>query len=427
MKKYYPVIFVEIYLIVTLFIFGFGPVDFNNENSFVFWALMLLYHVSFVLGYFISCQERRDFEVVKALKIPLFLFYVAFFFGIISIANTYKNLMLSSSIIPYNIFNDIYVGLTEPGAVYTQRMIDLGNGVGAGGSRLGNIISFFFSFFKLLFIFIFIYYWSELGFFKKMLSILYSLFFLSSGFVSGTNSVVFIFFIFFMFSLLPTLYLKGYKHFKTLFLILTALALLPIGGFGYVMSQRGGGFDYFSTTSPLNDIAVTISTPLLDSFLGFYLYSLVWLNYYLVQGYYGFSLILNMDLNWTFGFGNSAFLQRQLLILTGVDVSDLTFQARVSQLWDKDAQWHSFYGQFANDFGFTGLAFLMFFLGYFFSKVWLSVIYKRSFYGAALLPIFILMFIFFPANNQVFGYIDTLSYFVFVSCFWLFEGKRVKF
>ena len=162
------------------------------------------------------------------------------------------------------------------------------------------------------------------------------------------------------------------------------------------------------------------------SFSELYYYAFVWLNYYLVQGYYGFSLILNLDQNWTFGFGNSDFLQRQLLVLTGTDVSDLTFQAQISQYWGP-AQWHSFYGQFANDFGFAGLSVLMFILGYFLSRVWASVIYNNSFYGMSLLPIFSLMFIFFPANNQVFGYIDTLSYFLFMSLFWFFENKRVRF
>ena len=68
----------------------------------------------------------------------------------------------------------------------------------------------------------------------------------------------------------------------------------------------------------------------------------------------------------------------------------------------------------------------MFILGFYLSKIWNSVIYKNSFYGAALIPIFILMFIFFPANNQVFGYIDTFSYFIFVSLLWGFEILNVR-
>jgi hypothetical protein len=120
-------------------------------------------------------------------------------------------------------------------------------------------------------------------------------------------------------------------------------------------------------------------------------------------------------------------LQRQLAILTGVDVSAMTFQARVDHLWDETAQWHSFYAQVANDVGIPGLPILLFLIGFFFARVWRSVLVGGSFFGLALMPIFIIMFVFFPANNQVFGYIDTLSYSVFVTLFWLFKSNpRVK-
>ena len=201
--------------------------------------------------------------------------------------------------------------------------------------------------------------------------------------------------------------------------------LIPIGFLGYLMSQRGGGFDYFANTSPIGDISVSASTPSLSGFFEFYYYAFVWLNYYLVQGYYGFSLILNLDQYWTFGFGSSDFLNRQLITLTGVDVSNLTFQAQISEFWGA-AQWHSFYGMFANDFGFAGLSVLMFILGFYISRTWASVIYNNSFYGKALLPIFALMFILFPANNEVFGYIVTLSYFLVMSLLWFFEDKKVR-
>lgn len=426
MKKYLPLVLVEVYLIITLLIYNFGPVQFEGHNTYLFAALVLLYHLAFVLGYYISTKLYRfDGNKIYRHFSPRF-FYISLFFALLGVLNTYKNLMLSPTFIPYNLIEDFTRGISEPGLVYTERMSNISDGA-VSSSRLLNIISIFFAFFKLFFIFFFLYFWSELSLFKKLLVIVYSFLFISSGIASGTNSVVFIFFIFIAFSLLTILYLRKYKYFSRMMFSFVAIFFIPIGSFGYVMSQRGGGFSYFAGTSPLGDISVSVITPALDSFIGLYYYAFVWLNYYLVQGYYGFSLILNMDLNWTFGFGNSAFLQRQLLVLTGVDVSDLTFQSRVSEYWDESAQWHSFYGQFANDFGFIGLSFFMFFLGYFLSRVWSSIIYNNSFYGVSLIPLFILMFIFFPANNQVFGYIDTLSYFIFISIFWLFEGKNIRF
>lgn len=296
----------------------------------------------------------------------------------------------------------------------------------SSNSRLFNILLLFISFTKLLFIFYFVYFWGELNFRKKTICYLFSLLFLSCGISSGTNSFVFIFFIFLFFSLLVRYLIFSPQKLKKALSYLGVGMLLPIFSFGYIMSQRGGGFDYFKSTSPLGDISVVISSFDNEGFWGFLFYSLVWLNYYLVQGYYGFSLILSEHFEWTYGFGNSAFLQRQFEMITGNSITNNTFQSKVSDVWHIEAQWHSFFGQFANDVGLLGVGLVMFLLGYLLSKLWLSVRYCNSFYGAAMLPIIILLVIFIPANNQVFGYVDTLSYFIFVIILWIFERKRFK-
>jgi len=427
MKKYLPLIFVEGYLFITLLILYFGPVEFKLHNHLFFLILMAFYHSFFVFGYWISIKtERTNKKILESFFSPRF-YYVSFTFGMLGVIGSYNNLMLNDSFIPYNFLDDLARGISEPGLVYTERMMSADAGV-TSGSRAFNVISILFAFFKLLFIFQFIYYWRQLGLFKKLAAVLYSFFFMSAGVASGTNSVIFIFFIFLTLSLLTVLYVNNYKHMRRLIFLVGVLFLIPVGSFGNIMSQRGGGFDYFASTSPLGDIsAPSRSIDIEDaSLFDYFYYSFVWLDYYLVQGYYGFSLILNMDHNWTFGFGNSAFLQRQLLLLTGVDVRDLTFQHRISSLWDESVQWHSFYGQFANDFGLIGLVVLMWFLGYALAKTWASIIDRKSFYGAALMPVYMLMFIFFPANNQVFAYVDTLSYFIFINILWFLEGKKMR-
>jgi len=424
MKKYLPLILVEIYLLTTLLLYFFGIVEFRGHNTTLFLMLMFIYHSAFILGYYISIKTYKFNKIKIDKKFSSKFFYLSLFCALLSVLGSYQNLMLAPSIIPYDLFNDLVRGVSEPGMVYSDRMNAMSEGI-TSNSRVFNVISIFFAFFKLFFIFLFLYFWSDLSFFKKFLVLIYSFLFISSGVSSGTNSVIFIFFIFSASSLLVIFFLRSNISFLKVWPFMGSGLLIPIGYFGYLMSKRGGGFEYFSSTSPLGDITVSSVTPNLDSFFDFYYYAFVWLNYYLVQGYYGFSLILDLDLNWTFGFGSSDFLQRQFLILTGIDISGSTFQARVSEYWSS-AQWHSFYGQVANDFGFIGVSIVMFVLGYFLSRVWASVIYNNSFYGISLLPIFVLMFIFFPANNQVFGYIDTISYFLFMSLFWFFEDKKLK-
>jgi len=427
MKKYLPLVLVETYLLATLLFYFFGPINFQTHNTILFLIIMFLYHIAFIFGFCISINTCKINQLKIDRKFSSKFFYLAFFFAVLSILVTYQNLMLSSSIIPYNIFEEVSKGIFSPDHVYLDRMneITLAHGESLV-SRTSNIFSIFFAFSKLFFIFYFLYFWNDLNFFKKSLVLFYSFLFLAPGFASGTNSVIFIFFIFLILTLIILFYLAKVRFFRTKLILFGFISLIPVGNFGYIMSRRGGGFEYFSRTSPLGDISVENLTSNLSSFLDFYYYAFVWLNYYIVQGYYGFSLIINLDLNWTFGFGNSDFLQRQFLLITGIDLSGSTFQSRISDYWSS-AQWHSFYGQFANDFGLIGLSILLFILGYFFAKVWGSVIYNKSFYGASLLPIFALMFIFFPANNQVFGYIDTLSYFLFMTIFWFFEDKKFRF
>lgn len=428
MKRYLPLLLVETYLLLTLVIFYFGPITYKIHNSILFFGLMVIYHCFFIFGYVLAYKFKVFTKNVVSERVySSSSYWWLFYFGLIGIWAAYRNIMMMDGIIPYDFFDNLIRGFTEPGLAYTERMLNLEIGQ-APSSRLFNVLSILFAFTKLLFIFYFLYFWVDLNWAKKIIALVYSLLFISTGISAGVNSVIFIFFIFSAISLLVVLYERRYIHFRKVLLFSGMLFLVPVTWFGGIMSERGGGFEYFASTSPLGDISTVSGFNLGDapSLLDFLYYSFVWLSYYVCQGYYGFSLILNLDLEWTYGFGNSEFLQRQLLMISGDDVSSFTFQSRISHLWDKSAQWHSFYGQFANDVGFIGLAFLLFAIGFFFAKVWKSVLCEKNFYGLALIPIFAIMFIFFPANNQVFGYIDTFSYFVFVSFLWFFNSKKMR-
>lgn len=425
--KYTPLILVEIYLISTVLLFSLGPINFEIHNEIFFWLLLVFYHFFFIFGYCIGVGRYFDKGVILSSHVfSNKMYWILFCLGVVGVWAAYKNIMMLDGLIPYDFFENLFRGFVEPGSVYAERMQVLDSF--SSSSRLFNIIFMFIAFAKMLFVFYFIYYWSNLNFVKRLTAVLYSLIFLSAGISAGVNSIIFIFVIFLMCSLLVVAYEMKYAHFKKMLIVAAVLFLLPISWFGKIMSERGGGFDYFAFTAPLRDVGVDYSFVLdaSPSIWEFFYYSFVWLCYYVCQGYYGFSLILNLDFNWTYGFGNSEFLQRQFLMITGVDIAPVTFQSRIDHLWDKSAQWHSFYGQIANDVGFVGVAFVMLLIGFIFARVWSSAIFKKSFFALALIPIFIIMFVFFPANNQVFGYIDTFSYFLFVLLFWVFESKKIR-
>lgn len=331
-----------------------------------------------------------------------------------------------TTLIPYNFVEDVLKGINEPAQVYIDRMAEVVYD-GAGSSRSLNIFFIFIAFCKLLFIFYFIWFWKELNLIYKIISILYSFLYVSPGIIAGVNSVLFWFCLFTFTSLVVFYYLFNKKKLSSLVKVLAIIFIIPILSFGNIMSKRGGSFDYFVNSSPLGDISVKVNdidteSNIFDDFN----YSLVWMNFYVTQGYYGFSLTLDKEFKWTYGFGSSAFFQRQFSMISGIDVGVDTYQRRNDNVWGEYSMWHSFYGQVANDFSPYGIIILMYFMGWYFSKVWVSVITRNSFYGAAMMPIFAIMFIFFPANNQVFGYIDSISYFFFISVFWFFENYKIK-
>jgi hypothetical protein len=144
----------------------------------------------------------------------------------------------------------------------------------------------------------------------------------------------------------------------------------------------------------------------------------------LVQGYYGFSLALDQNFTTTFGFGNSPFLSRQFEWITGISLKNRTYQYKIDNLWSESVQWHTFYSQFANDFHFLGVSVLLFFIGFFMAITWKSIFLFSNYFALLLMPLYFEMFIFIPANNQIFGYIETLSTF-FILNYLMF--KSIKF
>ncbi len=428
MKKYYPLFLVESYLIITLLLFLFGPIRFNYHNEYLFFAFLTFYHLAFILGYKLATKTfTLDEEIIKQQHfLSRKKFFSLLILACVSVFISYKNLMLISDFSIGHFFADVLRGASDPKLVYTERMNILKSGT-YQSNRFLNVISIFFIFSKFLFIFYAIYYWELLKRLEKTLFFVFCFFYITPGIAAGVNSLNFYLFLF----VAPTVFIKlyinnNYYILKIYILIFIFLFFLLLLVFGHYMSLRGEGFEYFLKISPLNDISINIETPDIKNISGYIFYSFVWLISYVVQGYYGFSLALAENWEWTYGFGSSAFLQNQFFNITGIDISHLTFQSKIHNYWDKDVQWHSFYAQIANDVGFFGVIFIMFSLGYLLSRAWLECLFRKNFYASALLPILCILFVFIPANNQIFNNIETISYFLVIIFLWIFDKLRRK-
>ena len=167
MRSILPLILLEGYLILTLVLLFFGPVTFDLHNVDLFLMYMFIYHIAFILGYYLSIKSFIINKKTINYEYSSFKFYVLLIFGAFSILLTYKNIMMSDSLIPFDIFNEFKNGLSNPGAIYSERMERIASGEG-GSARLLNLLSIFFSFTKLLFLFYSIFYWKKNSFFKKI-------------------------------------------------------------------------------------------------------------------------------------------------------------------------------------------------------------------------------------------------------------------
>lgn len=148
------------------------------------------------------------------------------------------------------------------------------------------------------------------------------------------------------------------------------------------------------------------------------------LTVYMVQGYQGVSISLGEKFDSSYGIGHSVFLQRVFAEHLGIDVRDRTFQRKITARWDENVYWHSFYSYIANDVSFFGVSIVMLVLGWYFANVYLSVVINDDFFAKMLLPLFAIMFLYIPANNQVFSFLETMISFWILTALYIFHKRR---
>ena len=54
-----PIIFLQGYLILTLIVFQFGPINYKVTDPHIFWMLLLSYHLCFLLGYIVAYKLKK--------------------------------------------------------------------------------------------------------------------------------------------------------------------------------------------------------------------------------------------------------------------------------------------------------------------------------------------------------------------------------
>lgn len=436
--KYKPLFIIEIYLIFSLFLFWLGPIRYNTHNTLYFIILILLYHVAFILGYrlgmesYSPCRKNIFYGDEKTIQKRYSLLIVVVFYVWI-VYN--RNCTHASSYIPVELFKNLSGGLKDAASAYSlTKNKDINQ---FQGNRLvtGTILPIYFMFY--CFPALTVMYWKIINKNQKIWSVIAITLSFLTGISTGTNQFIF----HVAFSLVGGIVLnnivhrqnntndnnvkKGAKKLRKIIISLGVLLIL------YFINNIDNRLEH----DPLNyfihghDIKLnSMYEPFLYNGSLFSLVSgLASIESYMCQGYYGMSLALDQPFTSTLGFGHSAFLAITFNNSFGFSIIDRTYQEKITYIWPRESNWHSFYSQMANDVGFIGVILIMFLLGIVISKVWRDIIENDNPFAKLLFIVMIPLFVFIPMNNQVGNMYGTFfSFWILLFLWGITRTKSLK-
>jgi hypothetical protein len=148
---------------------------------------------------------------------------------------------------------------------------------------------------------------------------------------------------------------------------------------------------------------------------------------YLTHGYYGLYLALDKPFVFTYGVGNSFFLTRQAVRLTGVtSLAQAPYPMRIEENgWDAFGLWSTIYPWIASDVSFPGTLIVVFLVGRLFALSWLDTLEGENPFAVAMFAQFVIMLFYFNANNQCLMGGEGFSAFTVLLILWLNTRRRL--
>lgn len=405
-----PVFLVNIYLFLVLILFFSGPIKWEIADPVVVFLLLVLYQVLFTVGYYLSYCNRQV-SAPKKVKFNTQLNKFIITSLLVSILLNLIYVYQKNGISLYSFWSSLQYSLNNAGNLYQNNI--------ATESSSGLLTSFMTICSPITFCAIpaSIFYWKYISYKIRVLSIICIGIEISKWLFIGTNQgiidvVIVIVSIIFLIQLRSDNKLIVRNIFKnsrtTIFLII--LLLIGLFSFFNTMSSRLN-----SNLAPIYSVIGGNSINMNNWFIKIFPNALMLLpiliDTYLSQGFYGFSLILELKFRPLFGVGNSMFLMQKFKSISGIDVFPSTFIDRIVG-WDPYVNWHSAYSWWANDVSVYGVFIVMLVLGYYFFKVIDSAVNDGNFVAVMLFSMLCQMIFYLPINNQILS--QPLSFMPFV-------------
>lgn len=419
--------FIHAYLILVLVLFYYGPWPWVVYDQFSFVVFLASAQFSILLGYIFSrwsfartLHDPQSVIVAQNEQLALKLFKLSIAINLVLFIPT--SLSRTGYLLP-----DVWQGLSNTGEVYNTNYERL---------ALGNQYVLF-EYIRLvlgpLLILSFpltIFLWNKLNIWWRIAAVASILvtvsIYLSVGVNKGIADIVITF---------PWLYLMRHASFTpreqflvrpaNIVFLVTFIVFLVF--FGATQEGREGNVGIKGIFATGTYIISADSS----GFVGSDQWRIVYesLVRYLTQGYQALSMAMTLENPGTYGLGNSMFFAQNAVSITGNDYfvsQSLPGILEVKYGWSRLQLWHSIYTWLISDFGYFGTVVLMGALAYNFFMSWYVSIRFRDPWFIALSYMYLIVFYYIPANNQVMQSGESAIAFLVLSLVCLFRMRRYR-
>lgn len=136
--------------------------------------------------------------------------------------------------------------------------------------------------------------------------------------------------------------------------------------------------------------------------------SVLYIFSYVSHGYKGLSIAMDQDFTSSYGLGFSDFFRRNITKLSSnpemeEEIYERTYMDKTSQMnWQTGFVWSTFFVYPASDISFPATIILIFFIGYLFALSWKDALITENPFAVVVFSGFCMMIFYFSANNQMF-------------------------
>ena len=405
----FPLKVVLAFLVFSELLIWIGPIEYDITNNVMLFVYLLVVNLAFYWGYRIGIRRKSR---IRPFIIPLQYIKILIVIGLfLTIHNLYY--LWSNRGIEVT-FSNLVLSLLSPGDAYFSE---------ADTAVRQTPFHLFTSPIKFAAIPMGVFAWRRLPKIYRIAVVCTCIIEIIAWLGIGTRKGLFdiIVLIPFMIIASDTTILTNNSKYRKLKIISALFILIFLVYFVFSGVSRAGETELADVASRYGIKAIYM-----DNLPEWLYYPVASIDSYLCQGYYALSKGLEIGIKPLTVMGQSWFTINFSINHFGYDPLPFTYMQDLSAIGiDPWVNWHTIYLWLANDFSFIGVPFIILLIGFLFARSWSDVVVGRNSLAVPIFCLFLIMTLYFYANNQVISF----QFFSFVCWFavWvMFKLVRVR-